>query len=43
MGLYFLHMLGVPFKLSKFRGGFKIDWVGLHLDYTTYSIGLVEW
>jgi hypothetical protein len=35
-----LMALGMPFKWSKFRGGFSIDWVGYHVSYQTYSIGL---
>ena len=40
LALYFLKLLGVPMKLKKFHGGFDVDWIGLHVDYRTYSIGL---
>jgi hypothetical protein len=38
--LFFFRLLGVPFKIPKFRGGFKVDWIGLHICFKTYSVGL---
>ena len=38
--LFLLRMLGVPFKTPKFRGGFNVDWIGLHICFKTYSVGL---
>jgi hypothetical protein len=35
-----LFAVGTPMKWKKFRGGFQVDWVGLHSDYRTYSLGL---
>ncbi len=29
-------------KLEKNRGGFKVDWIGLHVNYVDYSVGLSE-
>ena len=40
LAIYILVLLGSPLKNTKFRGGFQIDWVGLHLDNRTYSAGL---
>ena len=40
--LYYLALLGVPMKLEKFHGGFRVEWIGLFVDYTTYSVGLSE-
>jgi hypothetical protein len=30
----------MPFKWAKFRGGFSIDWLGYHVSYQTFSMGL---
>jgi hypothetical protein len=38
--IFLFRMLGVPFKVPKFRGGFKVDWIGLHICFKTYSVGL---
>lgn len=38
--IFYLILLGSPIKWQKCRGGFKVDWVGLHLDLREYSIGL---
>lgn len=35
-----MKLLGGPFKLSKFRGGFEVDWIGLHIHNQLYSLGL---
>ncbi len=40
LGLFYLLILGVPMKMSKFRGGFQLDRIGLHLDYQLYAIGI---
>ena len=37
---FLLTVLGVPFKWTKCRGGFEVDWIGLHLVYRSYSLGL---
>ena len=42
LALFYLSILGVPMKLSKFHGGFRAEWIGLYVDYTTYSLGLSE-
>ena len=42
LALFYLALLGVPMKLSKFHGGFRVEWIGLYVDYTTYSVGLSE-
>ena len=38
--IFILLTLGVPMKLSKFRGGFQVEWVGLAIDNRLYSLGL---
>ena len=38
--LFIFRLLGVPFKVPKFRGGFKVDWIGLHICFKSYSVGL---
>ena len=35
-----LMAVGAPMKWSKFRGGFQVNWVGLHIDYRSFSLGL---
>jgi hypothetical protein len=35
-----LFALGTPLKWAKFRGGFQVNWVGLHTCYRTFSLGL---
>ncbi|CAE8584251.1 unnamed protein product, partial [Polarella glacialis] len=38
----FLVAFGNPFKWEKQRGGLKVDWIGLHTDYTVYKLGISE-
>lgn len=40
MCIFLLRILGSPFKNKKFRGGFKADWIGLHIDNTIFALGL---
>ena len=40
MAIFIMLCFGAPFKWKKFRGGFKTDWVGLHLDNTVFAVGL---
>jgi hypothetical protein len=40
LGITILLALGMPFKWAKFRGGFSIDWLGYHVSYQTFSMGL---
>jgi hypothetical protein len=40
--VFFLLILGSPLKWSKFRGGFSVDWIGLHICNKTYRVGLSE-
>lgn len=40
LAITLLLAMGMPFKWAKFRGGFEIDWVGYHISYRTYSVGL---
>jgi hypothetical protein len=42
LGVVILLALGMPFKWAKFRGGFELDWIGYHVSYKLYSIGLSE-
>lgn len=32
--------LGAPMKDQKFRGGFQVNWIGMHVNYAEYSLGL---
>ena len=36
----FLAALGYPFKWAKTRGGFRVEWLGMETEYTTYKLGL---
>ena len=38
--IFVLQVLGVPMKLSKYRGGFQVEWIGLEIDNRLYAIGL---
>ena len=40
LGLCILIALGTPIKWSKVRGGWAVDWVGLHTNYKEYGLGL---
>ena len=32
--------LGWPWKWSKFRGGYSVDWIGYHINYREYAVGI---
>ena len=38
--VFLLSVLGSPLKLSKFRGGFQVEWIGLVIDNRLYALGL---
>jgi hypothetical protein len=38
--IFIFRLFGLPFKAQKFRGGFKVDWIGLHLCCKTFAVGL---
>ena len=38
--VFYLVLLGAPLKWTKFRGGFAVDWVGLHIALKEYAVGL---
>ena len=40
LALFLLIGLGAPMKYAKFRGGFRVQWIGLYFDNKTYSLGL---
>ena len=40
--IYLLLVLGCPLKWTKFRGGFEVDWIGLHINNKLYSCGLSQ-
>ena len=35
-------VFGFTVQRAKTRGCLKVDWIGLHCDYTTYTMGLSE-
>ena len=42
MTVFILLALGAPLKWKKFRGGYSVDWIGLHLCNYTFSVGLSQ-
>ena len=40
--VFFLTVLGVPWSWGKFRGGFALDWIGFHMDWTARMLGLSQ-
>ena len=38
--LFLLIVVGAPMKAAKFRGGFRVQWIGLFFDNKSYSLGL---
>ena len=42
LGITILLAWGLPFKWSKFRGGYEVGWVGFGVCFKSYAIGLTE-
>ena len=40
LAIFLLVCMGAPMKAAKFRGGFKVQWIGLYFDNKTFSLGL---
>ena len=38
----YLTALGYPFKWSKTRGGYRVEWLGMESEYSSYRLGLTE-
>ena len=38
----YLTALGYPFKWSKTRGGYRVEWLGMETEYSSYRLGLTE-
>ena len=38
----YLTALGYPFKWSKNRGGYRVEWLGVETEYSSYCLGLTE-
>ena len=36
----YLTALGYPFKWSKTRGGYRVEWLGVETEYSSYRLGL---
>jgi hypothetical protein len=45
--IFYMKLLGLPFKTAKFRGGWEVEWIGLFTNYKTFAMGLssarAEW
>jgi hypothetical protein len=42
MAIFILMIIGAPMKLSKFRGGFTVNWIGMTIDNRLYALGLAQ-
>ena len=40
LAVFYMKLLGLPFKTAKFRGGWEVEWIGLFTNYKTYAMGL---
>ena len=40
LAILFLCILGFPLQASKTKGGVELDWIGLHVDFAGYRLGL---
>ena len=40
LAIFYMKLLGMPFKEAKFRGGYEVEWIGLFCNYKTFSMGL---
>ena len=40
LAIFLMICFGAPMKAAKFRGGFRVQWIGLFFDNKTYSLGL---
>ena len=38
----YLTALGYPFKWSKTRGGYRVEWLGMETEYSSSRLGLTE-
>ena len=38
----YLTALGYPFKWSKTRAGYRVEWLGMETEYSSYRLGLTE-
>ena len=38
----YLSAMGYPFKWSKTRGGFRVEWLGMETEYSSYKLGLAQ-
>ena len=35
-----LSVLGYPFKWAKTRGGYRVEWLGMETEYSSYRLGM---
>ena len=40
LAIFLMLVFGSPMKNAKFRGGFRVQWIGLYFDNKLYSLGL---
>ena len=38
----YLSAMGYPFKWAKTRAGFRVEWLGMETEYSSYRLGLTE-
>ena len=45
--IFFLALIGIPFRWEKFRGGTEINWIGYWIDFRAFRLGIslsrAEW
>ena len=40
MSYLLLSVLGYPFKWAKTRGGYRVEWLGMETEYSSYRLGM---
>ena len=40
MSCLLLSVLGYPFKWAKTRGGYRVEWLGMETEYSSYRLGM---
>ncbi len=38
----YMSAMGYPFKWAKTRGGYRVEWLGMETEYSSYRLGLTE-
>ena len=38
--IFFVALIGIPFRWKKFRGGTEINWIGYWIDFRAFRLGI---